>query len=190
LILSLFELSEVRRTIVPATGPVIATSKDAIDAFIIPVLTTGYSVPPAFSLVRDNFPAWYRFREKIVKRLLHNRIQFMGGHLEGYGDPEGNNEKEQADPELDPQDEEERCPQEGHKDKQVQEEQGPGLTGISHFNKRNHRVDGGKSGDQDTELEYLATLQEEYCPEHSSEKDQEEEYPCPVFLKYIFDTHS
>ena len=39
-------------------------------------------------------------------------------------------------------------------------------------------------------LEYLATLQEEYCPEHGSEKDQEEEYPCPVFLTWTCDTHS
>ena len=62
--------------------------------------------------------------------------------------------------------------------------------GISHFNKRHHRVDGGKRCDQDTRLEYLATLQEEYCPEHGSEKDQEEEYPCPVFLTWTCDTHS
>jgi hypothetical protein len=122
--------------------------------------------------------------------LIRDRIPFMAGDLEDCGYPDGNDEEEEADPELDPQDEEERCPEKGHKDKKIQKKQGPGLAGISHFNKRNHRVDGGKSGDQDTELEYLATLKEEDCPEHSSEKDQEEEGPCPVFLMYIFGTHS
>lgn len=115
----------------------------------------------------------------------------LGLHnVEDKGNAHRDDEEEEAHPDVYSEEEEEYRPDESDEDQEVEEEEGPGPPGIFQVDECHHRVDCGKGGKHKGEWEYLPLLEEEHGPQYGNGKDQEEDYPRPLFACLTQKLHS